>query len=74
MARPHCHADKLVTLAEETAHLSHELGHCMTSFFYRIDTIETRERMDERANRWAYKAVLPLSELQEALQNGITQA
>lgn len=65
--------DKLETVAEETAHLSHELGHCMTGSFYRIDTLETRGRMEERANRWAYKAVLPLSELQEALQNGITQ-
>ncbi len=66
--------DKLETVAEETVHLSHELGHCMTGSFYRIDTLETRGRMEERANRWAYKTVLPLSELQEALRSGITQA
>lgn len=65
--------DMLSSSREEKECLAHELGHCMTGSFYRVNTLETRGRMEERANRWAYKTVLPLSELQEALQNGITE-
>lgn len=65
--------DKLDTVAEEKMHLAHELGHCMTGSFYRVNTLETRGRMEERANRWAYKTVLPLPELRDALENGITE-
>jgi len=65
--------DMLSSTQEEKECLAHELGHCMTGSFYRVDTLESRGRMEERANRWAYKVALPLSELSEALENGITE-
>ena len=65
--------NQIETLSEEKECLAHELGHCMTGSFYRVNTLETRGRMEERANRWAYKKVLPLSELREARRCGITE-
>ena len=65
-------ADKLRTTSEEKFVLGHELGHCMTGSFYRINTFETRERIEGRANRWAIKNLLPWKELREAVCAGIT--
>lgn len=59
--------------AKEKVHLAHELGHCMTNAFYYYWNYETHGRMEERANRWAYKKLMPLSELEEALSCGITE-
>ena len=64
--------DKLETTSEEKAVLGHELGHCMTGSFYRINTFETRERMEARANRWVIKNLLPWRKLREAVYAGIT--
>ena len=63
--------DNIDTIAEEKECLAHELGHCMTGSFYTIDTLETRGRMEARANRWAVKKLLPFSELNEAVISGI---
>ena len=63
--------DKIETCREEKAVLAHELGHCMTGSFYTISTIDNRGRMEERANRWAIKTLLPFSELNEAVVGGI---
>ncbi len=63
--------DKLSTSKDEKAVLGHELGHCMTGSFYTIGTMDTRGRMETRANRWAIKKLLPFSELNEAVISGI---
>ena len=63
--------DKIETCREEKAVLAHELGHCMTGSFYTISTIDNRGRMEERANRWAIKTLLPFSRLNEAVVSGI---
>ena len=65
--------DKLDTSRDEKAVLAHELGHCMTGSFYTIDTLETRGRMESRANRWAIHTLLPFSERNEAVVNGICE-
>lgn len=63
--------DKIETCREEKAVLAHELGHCMTGSFYTIGTMETRGRMEARADRWSIKKLLPFSELNEAVEGGI---
>ena len=63
--------DNIETTAKEKAVLAHELGHCMTGSFYTISTIDNRGRMEERANRWAIKTLLPFSKLNEAVVSGI---
>lgn len=63
--------DKLDTCKDEKAVLAHELGHCMTGSFYTIGTMDTRGRMEARANGWAIKRLLPFPELNEAVVNGI---
>ncbi len=66
--------DKIRDSREETAILGHELGHCMTGSFYRVDSsLETRGRMEARANRWAFRELLPWQDLKNALRQGITE-
>ena len=65
---------QLQTLAETKVCLSHELGHEFKSAFYNIrNTFETRERQEERANRWAVHNLLPVSDLKCAVESGITE-
>lgn len=63
--------DMIQTNAEEKECLAHELGHCMTNAFYSIGTMETRGRMEKRAERWSITKLIPFSELNEAVSNGI---
>ena len=65
--------DKIETESAEKFVLGHELGHCMTGSFYRINSLETRDRMETRANRWAIRNLLPWPELQEAIGAGIAE-
>ena len=65
--------NKLKTTIEEKMHLAHEIGHCQTGSFYRINTLETRERMEYRADRWAVKKLIPFSEFVSAIKRGITE-
>ena len=65
--------NKIKTTRDEKIHLAHELGHCQTGSFYRIDTLETRERMEHRADRWAIKKLIPFSDFVSALKSGITE-
>lgn len=64
---------KLRTSKDVKVHLAHELGHCKTGSFYNIKTLETRERMEYRADRWAIKKLIPFAKLIAALQSGITE-
>lgn len=62
------------TWATEKVHLAHELGHCMTGAFYNIYApLDIREKHETRANRWAYKTLVPIDELFAVVQQGIEE-
>jgi len=66
--------DKLETSAAEKVCLAHEMGHCLTGSFYRVDTpLALRGRAEERADRWAIRRLVPLRELRAALRGGCTR-
>ena len=65
--------DKINNSIEEKEHLAHELGHCMLHAFYNLNALETRNRMEARADRWAIKKLLPFSLLKEAVTNGLSE-
>ncbi|MBQ5712809.1 MAG: hypothetical protein IIV61_09415 [Oscillospiraceae bacterium] len=58
----------------ERVHLSHELGHCITGSFYNIHAaIDCRQRHEDRANKWAIRRLIPVSELDDAIAEGHTE-
>jgi len=66
--------DKISTRSEETVLLGHELGHCETGCFYTLNTpLAIWGRCEERANRWAFRRLVPIDELRLALSAGITE-
>lgn len=59
---------------QERVHLSHELGHCVTGSFYNIHAaIDHRQRHENRANKWAIQALIPVEELDNAIAEGCTE-
>ena len=59
---------------QERVHLSHELGHCVTGSFYNIyAAIDHRQRHENRANKWAIQALVPVEELDDAVAEGCTE-
>lgn len=51
----------------------HEIGHCATGSFYTCRfPLETRRRLEERADRWAIKKLVPEDGLKEAVKKGIS--
>ena len=59
---------------QERVHLSHELGHCVTGSFYNIyAAIDYRQRHENRANKWAIQALIPVEELDDAIAEGCTE-
>ena len=60
--------------AQERVHLSHELGHCVTGSFYNIyAALDCRQRHENRANKWAITALIPVDDLDEAVAQGCTE-
>lgn len=56
---------------DERHKMAHELGHCETGSFYnRYATCDIRQKHENRANRWAYKKLIPEDELEEAIHQG----
>lgn len=54
--------------------LSHELGHCETDSFYTaLCAPACILRCEEIANRWAYRKMVPLHDLMEAIRDGETE-
>lgn len=54
--------------------LSHELGHCETDSFYTaICAPACILRCEEIANRWAYRKMVPISDLMGAIKDGETE-
>lgn len=67
--------DKLQDRREEARVLAHEMGHCATGYFYTVNTpLCIRGRCEERAERWAIKRLVPLAELTQVLDAGLTEA
>ena len=59
---------------QERVHLSHELGHCITGSFYnRYAAIDYRQRHENRANKWAIQALIPVEALDDAIAAGCTE-
>lgn len=59
---------------QERVHLSHELGHCLTGSFYSIHTaVDSRQRHENRADKWSVKQLIPVDELDVAVANGCTE-
>ena len=59
---------------QERVHLGHELGHCITGSFYNIHaTVDCRQRHENRANKWAIQALIPVEALDDAIAEGCTE-
>lgn len=59
---------------QERVHLGHELGHCVTGSFYNIHAaVDSRQRHENRANKWAIHALIPVGELDDAVAEGCTE-
>ncbi len=64
----------LETESQERTHLTHELGHCITGSFYnRYATCDVRKRHENRADKWAVCKLIPVDELDRAIDHGLTQ-
>ena len=51
---------RIPTLSDEKVKLAHELGHCETGAFYnRYAARDVRQKHENRANKWAYKKLVP---------------
>ena len=62
---------KMETLEQETVALAHELGHCETGSFYnRYAKMDVVKKHENRADRWAYKKLVPKDELKKAYLQG----
>lgn len=60
--------------ADEKMKLAHELGHCSTGAFYnRYSPFDIVGRQEHRANVWAYKRLVPKSELDCVVKSGRTE-
>lgn len=58
----------------ERVHLAHELGHCVTGSFYnRWAAVDSRQRHENRANKWAVRQLIPMEALDDAIARGCTE-
>lgn len=59
---------------QERVHLSHEMGHCITGSFYNIYApLDCRQKHENRANKWAIQALIPVEQLDDAIAQGCTE-
>lgn len=67
--------DRLSSTADEKTKLAHELGHCVTGSFYNVySSCDSRQRYENRADKWAIKKLIPKDELEKAVSYGYTEA
>lgn len=60
--------------ALELVHLGHEIGHCETGSFYSIHTaVDSRQRHENKADKWAVKKLIPVDDLDNAVADGCTE-
>ncbi len=63
---------RITSEADEKVKLCHELGHCVTGSFYCEDNYcDVYARHEYRANKWAFKQLIPLDELIAVLDRGM---
>lgn len=63
--------DKLTGEADERAKLAHELGHCATGAFYnQYSDFDSRQRQENKADKWAICQVVTEEELDDAVAQG----
>ena len=66
--------DQFPTVADYTAALAHEMGHCATGATHKVSSpYDLVSRHEYRANRWAYERYLPFSHLQSLMAQGYTE-
>ena len=59
---------------QERVHLAHELGHCATGSFYNIySPADSRQRHENRADKWAIRKLVPVRALDDAVASGCTE-
>jgi Zn-dependent peptidase ImmA (M78 family) len=67
--------DKHLTVRDERVRLAHEIGHCETGSFYsRYLPMQNRQKLENKANKWAYEKLLPFAQLRAALHKGCRNA
>ena len=65
---------KMQNESEVNVCLAHELGHQFKNAFYDISsTLETRERQEALAARWAVNELIPVEKLLDAFRSGHTE-
>lgn len=63
-----------MTEAQERTQLAHEIGHCETGSFYsRYIKVDSRQRHENRADKWAVKKMISAEALDEAVAQGYTE-
>lgn len=68
----HILLDKHLSGAEEKELTAHEIGHCESGCLYsNIVSSNEIERAEYRANKWAYRNLLPLDDIKIAMAHGI---
>ena len=59
---------------QERTHMIHELGHCVTGSFYnRYASVDSRDRHEKRADKWAVLQLIPAEDLDQAVADGHTE-
>ena len=62
------------TRSEQRVRLAHELGHCITGSFYsRYTPLNTRQRLENRADRYAVRRLIQPEALDDAVAEGCTE-
>lgn len=65
---------KVVSSADEKTKLAHELGHCVTGSFYNAySPLDSRQRHENQADKWAIKRLIPKDDFEEAVADGYTE-
>lgn len=58
---------------DERMKLAHELGHCITGSFYNIHAaVESRQRHENRADKWAIRHLIQVEDLDQVVADGCT--
>ena len=66
--------NKIKTRKQLITAFAHELGHCQTHSFYNVySKFDVRSKHEHRADRWAIEKLLPIAELEEALEKGYVE-
>ena len=65
---------KICSEADERTKLSHELGHCVKGAFYnKYSNFDCRQKHENRADKWAIKYLMPVTDLDDAVADGCTE-